>query len=338
MATCARQTPVLELTMQTRRSFFINTASMALAAGATSAAPSAAFAKAAIVGIQAPSFYRLKLGDYEITALSDGTAKLPMSKIYRNITEEKAEIYLQGHFQAGSAEISVNAFLVNTGERLVLIDAGTGDLLGPALGKLVSNIQAAGYKPSQIDHVILTHIHADHSGGLVADNRRVFDNAVLHVNLREADFWLKPSAEAKADKVLGPQIAQAEKCVGPYVKAQRLETFDDNAAPIPGFGSVLRPGHTPGHSGIIVESGGEKIVFWGDIAHGDVLQFDHPEVTVDFDVDQTTAAATRAIAFAEAADEKYLVAGAHHAFPGIGRVRRDETNYDWVPLVYRASY
>ncbi|NDV88957.1 MBL fold metallo-hydrolase [Aurantimonas aggregata] len=324
--------------MQTRRSFFINTAGMALAAGAISAAPSAAFAKAAIVGTQAPSFYRLKLGDYEITALSDGTAQLPMSKIYKNIAEDEAEAYLQGHFQAGSAEISVNAFLVNTGERLVLIDAGTGDLLGPSLGKLISNIQAAGYKPSQIDHVILTHIHADHSGGLVADNRRLFENAMLHVNYREADFWLKPSAEARADDVLGPQIAQAEKCVGPYVEAQMFETFDDNAAPIPGFGSVLRPGHTPGHSGIIVESGGEKIVFWGDIAHGDVLQYDRPEVTVDFDVDQETAAATRAIAFAEAADEKYLIAGAHHAFPGIGHVRRDETNYDWVPLVYRASY
>lgn len=324
--------------MQTRRTFFINTASMALAAGAFSTAPHSAFAKAAIVGTQAPSYYRLKLGDYEITALSDGTAQLPMSKIYRNITEEDAETYLQAHFQAGSAEISVNAYLVNTGDRLVLIDAGAGDLMGPALGKLISNIEAAGYQPSQIDHVILTHIHADHSGGLVADNLRVFDNAILHVNRHEADFWLKPSAEAKADKVIGPQIAQAEKCVSPYVKAQRFETFDDNAAPIPGFGSVLWNGHTPGHSGIIVESVGEKIVFWGDIAHGDVLQYDKPEITVDFDVDQTKAAATRAIAFAEAADEKYLVAGAHHAFPGIGHVRRDETNYDWVPLVYRATY
>lgn len=258
--------------------------------------------------------------------------------MYRNITEDEAEIYLQGHFQAGTAEVSVNAFLVNTGERLVLIDAGAGELMGAALGKLVSNIQAAGYEPSQIDHVILTHIHPDHSGGLVFDNRRVFENAVLHVNFREGDFWLKPSAEAKADEVLGPQIAQAETCVGPYVEAQKFETFDDNAAPIPGFGSVLLTGHTPGHSGIIVESGGEKIVFWGDITHGDVLQYDHPEVTINFDVDQTTAAATRAIAFAEAADEKYLVAGAHHAFPGIGHVRRDETNYDWVPVVYSASY
>jgi glyoxylase-like metal-dependent hydrolase (beta-lactamase superfamily II) len=324
--------------MQTRRSLLITAAGATLAAGAMTALPATAFAKAPIVGKQAASFYRLKLGDFEITALSDGTVKLPMSKIYKNIVESEAEAYLAGHFQSGSAETSVNAFLVNTGERLVLIDAGTGDLMGPALGKLVSNIEAAGYTTSEIDDVILTHIHADHSGGLVAHGDRVFKNAVLHVNQREEHFWLKADSKARADKGLGPQIIQAEKCVGPYIDASKFETFADNAAPIPGFGSVLRAGHTPGHSGIIVKSKGEKIVFWGDIAHGDVLQYDHPEVTVDFDVEQKAAAATRAIAFAEAADQKYLVAGAHHAFPGIGHVRRDETNYDWVPLVYSASY
>lgn len=324
--------------MHTRRSLLVNTTAIALAAGAVTALPFPAFAKAPIVGTQAAGFYRVKLGDYEITALSDGTVKLPMSKIYKNIAENEADTYLADHFQSGSAETSVNAFLINTGERLVLIDAGTGELLGPALGKLVSNIEASGYRASQIDDIILTHIHADHSGGLVLNGHRVFENAVLRVNRREAEFWLTADAEAKADKVLGPQIAQAEKCVRPYIEVGKFETFDDNAAPIPGFGSVLRAGHTPGHSSIIAERNGEKIVFWGDIAHGDVLQYDHPEVTVDFDVDQKAAAATRAIAFAEAADQRYLVAGAHHAFPGIGHVRRDETNYDWVPLVYRASY
>ncbi|WP_426124401.1 MBL fold metallo-hydrolase [Pararhizobium sp. PWRC1-1] len=324
--------------MHTRRSLLINSGRTALAAGTLTALPAAVFAKAPMVGKQAAGFYRVKLGSYEITALSDGTAKLPMSKIYKNIGEEEAETYLVDRYQSGSAEISVNAFLVNTGERLVLIDAGTGDLLGPSLGKLVSNIEASGYKASEIDDVILTHIHADHSGGLITNGRRVYENAVLHVNRREELFWLKADAERKGDKVLGPQIAQAEQCVGPYVDAGRLKTFDDNAAPVSGFGSVLLSGHTPGHSGIIVESEGEKIVFWGDVAHGDVLQYDQPEVTVDFDVDQKAASATRAVAFAEAADQRYLVAGAHHAFPGIGHVRRDDTNYDWVPLVYRASY
>lgn len=324
--------------MQTRRSLLINTAGLAIAAGSLAVLPTQALAKAPLVGTQAPGFYRLKLGQYEITAVSDGTVKLPMSKIYRGIAENDAESYLADRFQSGTAETSVNAFLVNTGERLVMIDAGTGELLGPSLGKLVLNIEAAGYNADDIDDIILTHIHADHSGGLVVDGKRVFSNATVHVSSREEQFWLKADAAAKADKVLGPQIAQAEKCINPYIDAGKFRTFGDNAAPLEGFRSVLRAGHTPGHSSIVVESNGEKIVFWGDIAHGDVLQFDHPDITVDFDVDQKTASETRAVAFAEASTQKYLVAGAHHAFPGIGHVRQDETNYDWVPLVYKAGY
>lgn len=324
--------------MQTRRDLLKSAAGIALGTGVISVLPSAVVARAPIIARQAPSFYRLKLGDYEITALSDGTVKLPMAKIYQNIKETDVETYLDVHFQAGDSEVSVNAFLVNTGDRLVLIDAGTGDFMGASLGKLVANIEASGYRTSQIDHVILTHIHTDHSGGLSVNGKRVFENATLHVNNREEEFWLKADAKAKSDKTLGEYIAQAESSVAPYIEAGKFETFGDNAAPIPGFGSVLRAGHTPGHSGIIVESKGETIVFWGDIAHGDVLQFDQPNVTVDFDVDQKAAVASRVIAFAEAADQKYLVAGAHHAFPGIGHVRRDNSNYDWVPLVYKATY
>ncbi|MFC0220382.1 MBL fold metallo-hydrolase [Pseudochelatococcus lubricantis] len=324
--------------MQTRRSLLKMSAGMALAAGTVASLPLAAVARAPVVGTQAPGYYRIKLGDYEITALSDGTVELPLARLYENIEESEAEAILAGYFQPNPTEVSVNAYLVNTGDRLALIDAGTGTLLGPSLGKLVANIEAAGYTAAQIDDVILTHIHSDHSGGLTVDGKRVFENAVAHVNRREVEFWLQADAAAKADPVLGPHIAQAEQSVSPYVAAGRLETFGDNEAPIPGFASVLRAGHTPGHSSIVVESKGEKIVFWGDIVHGDVLQFDRPDVSIEFDVDQKQAAASRAVALAEAADQKYRVAGAHHAFPGIGHVRRDETNYAWVPLSYSATY
>lgn len=321
--------------MQTRRSLLKSTAAL----GLVTLLPAAALAKAPQIGTQAPGYYRMKLGDLEITALSDGTVALPMAQIYQGLSEVDIGAYLKGHFLTEPAEVSVNAYLVNTGARLVLIDAGTGQIMGPALGKLVSNIEAAGYRPDQIDDVILTHVHADHSGGLTgADGARIYANATLHVNATEAAFWLEASAEAKADATLGPQIAQAQLNLGPYVAAGRLRTFADDAAPLPGIGSILRAGHTPGHSALVLESNGERLVIWGDIAHGDALQYDQPQVTVSFDVDQAQAAATRALAFADAADQGYLVAGAHHAFPGIGHVRRDETNYDWVPLVYRATY
>jgi glyoxylase-like metal-dependent hydrolase (beta-lactamase superfamily II) len=324
----------LEIIMQTRRNLLKSAAGIAGAAFALSQSPTVAFAKAPLVQAQVPGYYRFKFGAFEITALSDGTLPLPMAKVYEGIEETKAADYLAEHFQPSPNETSVNAFLINSGERLVLVDAGTGNLMGPLLGKLLRNIEASGYRADQIDDVIMTHLHTDHSGGLSVDGKAVFKNALLHVNEREAEFWLG----GKADPALANYVKEAEDAVAPYVAAGRFKTFADNASPVDGFGTILLPGHTPGHSGIVLESDGQKILFWGDISHGELLQFDRPDVTVEFDVDQPAAAATRAKAFADAADGKYLVAGAHHTFPGIGHVRRDDSNYDWVPLVYSANY
>ncbi|MET3649991.1 MBL fold metallo-hydrolase [Phyllobacterium ifriqiyense] len=297
-------------------------------------APSLAFAKAPHAVVQAPGFYRFKIGSAEVTALSDGTVALPLAKLYTNISEEHAKSALNEAFLPEMVPTSVNAFLVNTGERLVLIDAGTGAYLGPSLGKLVVNIEASGYKTDDIDDVVLTHIHTDHSGGLISNGKRTFPNATLRVNEREAKFWLSAENAKAAVGIVKQHFGEADQCVTPYVKAGKVETFADNAAPVPGFGSILYKGHTPGHSAITLESEGQKIVFWGDITHGDILQFDEPGVAIEFDIDQTAAIATRDTAFKQAVEGKYLVAGAHIAFPGIGHVRKDSTNYDWLPVNY----
>ncbi|RCS21758.1 MBL fold metallo-hydrolase [Phyllobacterium salinisoli] len=298
---------------------------------------SAAEAAAPFAKNRAPGFYRMPLGDYEITALSDGTIPLPLDKLYRGTTPEHVEEALGEVFLKLPAQVSVNAYLVNTGDRLVLIDAGTGSLLGPSLGKVPQALAAAGYRPEQVDAVILTHIHTDHSGGLMLDGARVFPNATVHVNRREVDYWLDAARRAAAPEAKRSMFDEAAASVKSYEKAGRLKTFGDNEDPIPGFRSIWRPGHTPGHSSIVVESGGETFVAWGDITHGDVLQFDEPKVTIDFDEDPVQAANNRKAAFAEAVEQRYWVAGAHIAFPGIGHVRTDSTEYDWVPANYRAG-
>lgn len=297
-------------------------------------APSIVFAKAPFAAVQAPGFYRLKIGSVEVTALSDGTVALPLAKLYTNTSEEHAQDALNDAFLPEIVPTSVNAFLVNTGERLVLIDAGTGTYLGPSLGKLVSNIEASGYKVGDIDDVILTHIHTDHSGGLMSEGKRTFPDATLRVNEREAKFWLSPENAEAATGIVKQHFGEADQCVTPYVRAGKFETFGDNQAPAPGLGSILYAGHTPGHSAITLESEGQKLVFWGDITHGDILQFDEPGIAIEFDIEQKAAVAARDLAFKQAVDGKYLVAGAHIAFPGIGHVRTDSTNYDWLPVNY----
>lgn len=266
--------------------------------------------------------------------MSDGTIPLPLSKLYTNTSQQHAQSVLSDAFLPASVPTSVNAFLVNTGDRLVLIDAGTGTYIGPSLGKLAANIEASGYKVDDIDDVVLTHIHTDHSGGLVSNGKRSFPNATLRVNEREAKFWLSADNANAATGIVKQQFAEADQCVTPYVKAEKFETFADNAAPVPGLGSILYAGHTPGHSAITLESEGQKIVFWGDITHGDILQFDEPGVAIEFDIDQKAAVAARDIAFKQAVEGRYLVGGAHIAFPGIGHVRKDSTNYDWLPINY----
>ncbi|WP_075292918.1 MBL fold metallo-hydrolase [Pararhizobium arenae] len=297
-------------------------------------APSMVFAKAPFAPTQSPGFYRLKIGSVEVTALSDGTIALPLAKLYTNTSEHRAQEALNDAFLPELVPTSVNAFLVNNGERLVLIDAGTGTYLGPSLGKLTSNIEASGYKLDDIDDVVLTHIHTDHSGGLMSNSKRTFPNATLRVNEGEAKFWLSTANAKAATGIVKQHFAEADQCVRPYVEAGKFETFADNAAPVPGLGSILYAGHTPGHSAITLESEGQKIVFWGDITHGDILQFDKPGVAIEFDIDQKAAVLARDAAFKQAVEGKYLVAGAHIAFPGIGHVRKDSTNYDWLPINY----
>ncbi len=322
--------------MPTRRTMLKTTTGFVLTAGISPFPTTIAQAKAPTANKQAPGHYRIKVGGYEVTCLSDGTVDLPMTDLYQGIAKEEIEAYLTSHHQSVPTTTSVNAFLVNTGERLILIDTGSSDLMGPTLGKLSANLLASGYSVDQVDDIILTHIHPDHSGGLVREGQPVFPNAVVHVNEREAKFWLGGGAAARGDG-LNAEIGQAEAAVDPYRKNGMFSTFADDADPLPGIKSVLRAGHTPGHSAIVVESQGETIVFWGDIVHGDYLQYDNPDVTFAADIDQPQGIASRLAAFKDAADRQYIVGAAHHGFPGVGRVRRDETNFVWVPLTYGAA-
>lgn len=309
-------------------------ASMLATAAVISGAPSLTFAAAPKQHFQSPGFYRMALGDLEITALSDGTLPLPLPEMYRDVTAEQAAQLLRGAYRDIPTDTSVNAFLVNDGQRLVLIDAGSGNYLGGEAGRLFANLEASGYKTSQIDHVILTHIHTDHSGGLVQDGKLVFENATLHIPARELEFWLKTPVEARPKGLNQQLFKEAEECLRPYLQRGRVDVFQDDDEVISGFQSTLRPGHTPGHSSIMVESGGKKLVFWGDITHGDIVQFEQPEVTIEFDVDRSGAVQSRRKAFAEAIAQGYLVAGAHIAFPGIGNVLGEGEHFDWIPVNY----
>lgn len=294
-----------------------------------------AHAEAPMVKTQAPGYQRFMLGDFEITALSDGTVKLPMLKLLQGNPAQLAEALRRG-FLRETVETSVNGYLVNTGKKLVLIDTGAAGLFGPTLGNLQANLVASGYKAEQVDEIYITHMHPDHVGGLVKDGKIAFPNAILRIDQHDVDFWL-----SKANLDAAPESSKgffqgAQASVNPYVAAGKLKPFSGSLELVPGIRSVSTYGHTPGHTVYQIESQGEKLVLWGDLMHVAAVQFEDPSVTIAFDSDAKSAQGQREKAFADAASGAYLVGGSHIAFPGVGNLRAtgNGKGYVWVPLNY----
>ena len=306
-------------------------AAILLACGATGTA----LAEAPMVKTQAPGYQRLMLGDFEVTALSDGTVKLPMGKLLKHSQPGKVKQALERSFMGETVDTSVNAYLVNTGSKLVLIDAGAAGLFGPTLGNLLANLRAAGYQPEQVDEVYITHMHGDHIGGLMAGGNRAFPNATVRLDKRDTDFWLSEANMAKAPADAKGFFQGAMASANPYLAAGKLKTFEGNTELVPGVRAQSTYGHTPGHTVYVVESKGEKLVLIGDLIHVAAVQFDNPAVTIEFDTDQKAAARQRMQAFADAAKHGHMIGASHISFPGIGRLRSTgKQGYTWVPLNY----
>ena len=286
---------------------------------------------------QAPGWYRMMVGDIEVTALSDGTVALPVDKLLTNTSPAKVQAALARAYLKAPVETSVNGCLVNTGSKLVLIDAGAAGLFGPTLGNLVNNLKASGYQPEQVDEIYITHLHPDHVGGVAADGKAAFPNAVLRVDKRDADFWLSKDNLDKAPEASKGFFQGAQGAVKPYADAGKLKTFDGAGELVPGIKAVSAYGHTPGHTVYAIESKGQKMMVWGDLMHVAAVQFPEPAVTIQFDTDSKKAAPQRQKAYADAAKNGHYVAVAHVAFPGIGQVRADGKGYRWVPVNYSSN-
>ena len=295
---------------------------------------SAAHAAAPQVKTQAAGYYRVMLGEFEVTALSDGTVALPVDTLLTNTTKAKSDKTLARIFLKSPVETSVNAYLINTGTKLVLVDTGAAGLFGPTLGRLAESLKSAGYQPEQVDEIYITHMHPDHVGGLMAGEKMAFPNAVVRADKRDADFWLSQANLDKAPAEGKGFFQGAMASLNPYVAAGKFKPFDGNTELAPGIKAMAAPGHTPGHSLYVVESGGQKLVLWGDLMHVAAVQFAEPSVTIAFDTDSKNAAVQRKRAYAEAAKQGYLVGSAHLSFPGLGHLRAEGKGYTFVPVNY----
>jgi glyoxylase-like metal-dependent hydrolase (beta-lactamase superfamily II) len=297
---------------------------------------SLAQAEAPMVGTQVPGYYRIQLGQFEITALYDGAIELD-TKLLKNASAADLKHLLSRMFVGNpKMQTAVNAYLINTGSHLVLVDTGAAKLFGPSLGYVLQNMKTAGYEPAHVDTVIITHLHGDHMGGLNDTNGQpIFPKAKILVSQADNDFWLSQKVADGAPAEVQPYFKMARDTAAPYLASGQWQTFTEGSLLVPGVQAVKANGHTPGHTAYAVESEGQKLLIWGDVVHAHAVQFARPGVSIEFDIDQKQAIATRRSLMKAMAASKSLVAGMHLPFPGIGHVRADgKGSYSWVPIEF----
>ncbi len=264
----------------------------------------------------------LTIGNITCTVLNDG-APLVGERAF-GLLGTVAREDVQAAYDALGIDVttvmsSFNPLLIQAEDRTVLIDAGQG---GPVGGHLHEGLQAIGVAPADIDTVFITHMHGDHFAGLFADDgERVFPNAAIALSTAEHNYISQP-------EILG-QREDLQRAIG--LMAPHLQTIAAGDALLPGVTLVAAGGHTPGHTALMIESGGDKLFDIVDSMHQPV-QFAHPYWNVKFDMDPEQSVANRQEKLGRAADEDLLTLLYHMPFPGLGKVRREGDGFRWEPI------
>lgn len=289
---------------------------------------------------QVPGYYQHSFGDYQITALLDGSNYLSQT-LFKNLPAAEINQILKKYYihHSHGIQTSVNAFLVNDGKGLTLVDSGTASCNGPHLGSVYSNLQTSGQKPEQVSTILLTHLHPDHVCGISNHGSANFPNATVYISQTELDFWMNPKSVEHLPQqkraAFAATVDKIKKAIAPYQAKDQLKTFKSGDK-IHGFHVISSAGHTPGHFGLSLKSQGQELIFIGDIVHSHSIQFDRPHTTVDFDIDPKKAVETRLKSFANYAKQGQTIAAPHLPFPGIGHIYSKEgKSYQWMPIHFK---
>jgi len=307
-----------------------------LLAGAASLASlatpvSGAFAKAPLLGSQAPYFYRFKLGTAEATIVSDGPLPLgDPTKAFLGLTNDEIARQLSSNYlPLENAVLEQNALIVNTGDRVILFDTGMGSArdFGPTTGKLLGSMKQAGIDPKDVDAVVMSHAHIDHLGGNVGDDGKSnFPNAQFYIQQSDLEFW---TDEKLAGGPLKSFLAQAKKNLLPV--RDRVVFIKDGQEFLPGITAIGAPGHTVGHTIFNIQAGGKSMAYIGDLTHHPVLLMEKPLTEFAYDTDPKQSAQTRVKLLNMLAANKTPIVAYHFAWPGYGHVAKQGDGFRYFP-------
>ena len=267
--------------------------------------------------------WKKKVGDIEVFILKDGETEFGVETFSGTNQSEINELLKVNHRK--TIETNFNAFLIKSGGKNILIDAGAGTLFGPVAGNLSKALAEIGVINDDISNIIATHLHPDHIGGMISETgEQVFKNAALTLTQDEYSFWNKEEnfKSNPEDQNLPLSVLAAY--------SENLNLTSGSADLGLGLSSIDLPGHTAGHMGIMISSGNDQMAIVGDIIHAQYLQINNPEIGVVFDQDVDQARQSRKRILDLLASEKIMFTGGHLLSPAIGYVESNGLNYSWV--------
>ena len=328
----------------TRRDTLTGTAAVT-AAGALSSVRGSGVAQAAapLVGKQNSGWYRYKVGEFEITVVTDGVAFSPLSDLYvQNVPKNDVSAGLAAlHYAPDKISNWFNPIVVNTGSKLVVIDAGGGP---PAFqqskgtqGQFHNNLAAAGIDKNAVDVVIVSHLHGDHIGGLLdSENKLAFPNAEILMPTVDIKFWSDDTNASRFPDPVKAQFANFKRVWGGL--NGKVTQYEGSKELVPGITSMPTPGHTPGHTSFTIASGSDHMIHQVDVTAGMATLFvQNPGWHFLFDVDGPLAEQTRRKFYDMVSADKVRIQGYHLPFPAGGNIEKDGDHYRWVPSAWNPT-
>jgi glyoxylase-like metal-dependent hydrolase (beta-lactamase superfamily II) len=324
-----------------RRDLLAGAAAIGAASALLPIASQEANAAAPAATAQVPGFYRYKVGTIECTSINDGARTFPLTDNWvTNVSKDAAIAAAEAAYMPkGMVTVPFNPQLISTGGKLILLDSGNGisalEATKGQAGRLMQNLAAAGVDPKNIDMVIMSHLHPDHTNGIrAADNSMAFPNAEIVVPAVDWAFWMSDEnvAKAQSNPLMKNYFANVKKI---YTGIEsKVKKYDWDKEIAPGITSIGTPGHTPGHTSFVIASGGSKILISADVTNIPEFFLRNPDWHASYDADPELAQKTRHKFYDMASAEKATVVGFHFPFPAVGHVEKDGNGYRLIPVAF----